>query len=76
MAEQKEVKKKENKETSKPDVSQSASKALLLGLGLIVLGVFVIRGGAIGDLLSLVGLVFLIVGIAQFFQNRKAKRKQ
>lgn len=75
MAEQKEVKKKENKETSKTEVNQSVGKALLLGLGLIALGAFVIRG-AIGDFLNFLGIVFLIVGIAQFFQNRKAKRKQ
>ena len=68
MADKKEAKKES--ETNKPN--QSVSKALLLGLGLIVLGVFLIRG-AIGDFLNFLGLIFVIVGIAQWFQNKKGK---
>jgi len=71
MADKKEVKKES--ETGKPN--QSVSKALLLGIGLIVIGVFVVRG-AIGDFLNFLGLIFVIVGIAQWFQNRKEKNNK
>jgi|GEM_PF-3970731 len=69
MKEQKEVPEKET------EVGQSARKPLLLGLGFIVIGRLVIVGGAISDILVVLGLAFLIAGTVQFFKNIKAKKK-
>jgi len=68
---------KEQKELSEKDTEgrQSARKPLLLGLGFIVIGRLVIVGGAISDILVVLGLAFLIAGTVQFFSNIKSKKK-
>jgi predicted phage tail protein len=67
-------KKKTIKEVQPPKPKQSVAKALLLGVGLLLLGRFVIVGGFIGGMLVTLGLLFVLVGIIQFFQNRKEKK--
>jgi predicted phage tail protein len=76
MAEKKEAKTKTSSEKEKPEVRQSATKAILIGLGAILVSRFIIVGGLFGDLLATLGVIFLIVGIIQFFQDRKAKKEK
>lgn len=72
LAEKKEVSNKIIK-TSMPEFMQLIGRAAIIGL--VLLGIYLIRG-PVSNYLSFIFVIFIIIVVAQFFHNRKAKKEK
>jgi len=64
-------KNKENEKVDKQPINNNGLKLLISGVIAYLLGIFVIVGGLIHDVLILGGAVLFIVGIVSLIKNRK-----